>query len=40
LALLLFVLVRQALRNAHREPDTADKLQALQLSWRKALGRG
>ncbi len=40
LALLLFVLVRQALRNAHREPDTADKLQALQRSWRKALGRG
>jgi uncharacterized protein involved in exopolysaccharide biosynthesis len=39
-ALLLFVVVRQALRNAQREPDTADKLQALQRSWRKALGRG
>jgi uncharacterized protein involved in exopolysaccharide biosynthesis len=38
-ALLLFVFIRQAMRNAKQDPDSAQKLTALQASWRKALGR-
>ncbi len=39
-ALLLFVFIRKALRNAKQDPESAQKLIALQASWRKALGRG
>ncbi len=38
-ALLLFVFIRQALRNAGQDAATASKLATLQTSWRKALGR-
>jgi uncharacterized protein involved in exopolysaccharide biosynthesis len=38
-ALLLFVFIRQAMRNARQDPESAQKLTALQASWRKALGR-
>jgi tyrosine-protein kinase Etk/Wzc len=38
-ALLLFVFIRQALRNAGQDPEAASKLARLQSSWRKALGR-
>jgi uncharacterized protein involved in exopolysaccharide biosynthesis len=38
-ALLLFVFVRQALRNSAQDEDTASKFAALQRSWRKALGK-
>lgn len=38
-ALLLFVFIRQALRNAGQDPEAAGKLARLQTSWRKALGR-
>ncbi|MFN6407064.1 MAG: Wzz/FepE/Etk N-terminal domain-containing protein [Limnohabitans sp.] len=38
-ALLLFVFIRQAMRNAKQDPESAQKLIALQASWRKALGR-
>jgi uncharacterized protein involved in exopolysaccharide biosynthesis len=38
-ALLLFVFIRQALRNANQDPESAQKLSALQASWRKAIGR-
>jgi uncharacterized protein involved in exopolysaccharide biosynthesis len=38
-ALLLFVFIRQAMRNAKQDPESAQKLTALQTSWRKALGR-
>jgi uncharacterized protein involved in exopolysaccharide biosynthesis len=38
-ALLLFVFIRQAMRNAKQDPESAQKLTALQASWRKALGR-
>jgi len=38
-ALLLFVFVRQALRNAGANQDTANKLAQLKASWRRALGR-
>ena len=38
-ALLLFVFVRQALRNSSQNEETATKLQALRQSWRKALGK-
>jgi uncharacterized protein involved in exopolysaccharide biosynthesis len=38
-ALLLFVFIRQALRNAGQDPEAASKLARLQASWRKALGR-
>lgn len=37
-ALLLFVFIRQALRNAGQNPESAQKIAALQASWRKALG--
>lgn len=38
-ALLLFVFVRQALRNAGHNPETAPKIQALKAAWRKAWGQ-
>lgn len=38
-ALLLFVFIRQALRNAGQNPESAQKIAALQTSWRKAFGR-
>lgn len=39
LVLLLFVFIRQALRNAHQEPESAQKLNGLQASLRKAFGK-
>ena len=38
-ALLLFVFIRQALRNAGQDPEAASKIARLQTSWHKALGR-
>ncbi len=38
-ALLLFVFIRQALRNASQDAESAQKLGAIQTAWRKALGR-
>jgi len=38
-ALLLFVFVRQALRNAGGDQETAGKLAALKSSWLRALGK-
>jgi uncharacterized protein involved in exopolysaccharide biosynthesis len=38
-ALLLFVFIRQALRNASQDGESAQKLQALQVSWHKAIGK-
>ncbi len=38
-ALLLYVFIRQAMRNAEQDPEAAKKIAALQTSWRKALGR-
>ena len=38
-ALLLFVFIRQALRNAGKSAESADKLHKIQVSWHKALGR-
>ena len=37
--LLLFVFVRQALRNAEQDAEAATKLQQLRAAWRRALGR-
>ena len=36
-ALLLFVFLRQALRNGAKDEETAQKLQTIRNSWRKAL---
>ncbi|PUE41205.1 Wzz/FepE/Etk N-terminal domain-containing protein [Limnohabitans sp. Bal53] len=38
-ALLLFVFIRQALRNASQDGESAQKIAALKSSWRRALGR-
>ena len=38
-ALLLFVFIRQALRNASQDRDSAHKMATLKASWRRALGR-
>jgi hypothetical protein len=38
-ALLLFVFIRQALRNAGQDGESAQKMAALKTSWRKALGK-
>jgi uncharacterized protein involved in exopolysaccharide biosynthesis len=38
-ALLLFVFIRQALRNASQDGESAQKMAALKTSWRKALGK-
>ena len=38
-ALLLFVSIRQALRNASQDSESAQKMASLKTSWRRALGR-
>lgn len=38
-ALLLFVFIRQALRNIGKNEESAQKISALKASWRKALGK-
>lgn len=38
-ALLLFVFIRQALRNAGQSPETSEKLQKLRGAWMQVLGR-
>lgn len=38
-ALLLFVFVRQAMRNASQTPETAEQMARLRSSWRRALGK-
>ena len=38
-ALLLFVFIRQALRNGAKDEETAGKLTQLKTSWRRALGK-
>lgn len=38
-ALLLFVFMREALRNAAQDAESAQKLSAIQTAWRKALGK-
>jgi uncharacterized protein involved in exopolysaccharide biosynthesis len=38
-ALLLFVFMRQALRNTGKNEESAQKISALKASWRKALGK-
>ena len=38
-ALLLFVFVRQALRNGAQDGETAQKLASIKTSWRKAIGK-
>ncbi|PUE08598.1 lipopolysaccharide biosynthesis protein [Limnohabitans sp. T6-5] len=38
-ALLLFVFIRQALRNANQDKESAQKLSALKASWHKAIGK-
>jgi capsular polysaccharide biosynthesis protein len=38
-ALLLFVFTRQALRTASQNEESAQKINTLQASWRKAIGR-
>ena len=38
-ALLLFVFIRQALRSASQNEESAPKINALKASWRKALGK-
>ena len=37
-ALLLFVFIRQALRNSSQNSESANKLSSIQASWRRALG--
>ncbi|PUE08618.1 lipopolysaccharide biosynthesis protein [Limnohabitans sp. T6-5] len=37
--LLLFVFIRQALRNASKDNESAQKLSALKASWHKAIGK-
>jgi uncharacterized protein involved in exopolysaccharide biosynthesis len=38
-ALLLFVFIRQALRNANQDSESAQKIKAIKASWRRAIGR-
>ena len=38
-AFLLFIFIRQALRNAGKSAESADKLHKIKASWLKALGR-
>ena len=38
-ALLLFVFIRQALKNASKNPDSANKLSQIKASWQKAIGK-
>ena len=37
--LLLFVFVRNAIRNASQNPETSDRIQALKKSWRNAMSK-
>jgi hypothetical protein len=37
--LLLFVFIRQALRNSSQSSESANKLASIQVSWRRALGK-
>ena len=38
-AILLFVFIRQALRNTSQDSESANKLASIQASWRRALGK-
>jgi len=38
-ALLLFVFVRQALRNGSQDEETARKLAAIRTGWKRAIGK-
>jgi TRAP-type C4-dicarboxylate transport system permease small subunit len=38
-ALLLFIFIRQALRNIGKNEESAQKISALKAAWRKALGK-
>ncbi len=38
-ALLLFVFVRQALRNGSQDEETAKKLAAIRAGWKRAIGK-
>jgi uncharacterized protein involved in exopolysaccharide biosynthesis len=38
-ALLLFVFIRQALKNASKDQESASKLSQLKASWQKAIGK-
>ena len=38
-ALLLFVFIRQALRNASQNDESAEKIKAIKSAWRKTLGQ-
>ena len=38
-ALLLFVFIRQALRNSSQNSESSNKLASIQVSWRRALGK-
>ena len=38
-ALLLFVFIRQALRNSSQNSESANKIASIQASWRRALGK-
>ena len=38
-ALLLFVFIRQALNNAGKDQESANKLNQLKISWQKAIGK-
>ena len=37
--LLLFVFIRQALKNAGKDEESANKLNQLKASWQKAIGK-
>jgi uncharacterized protein involved in exopolysaccharide biosynthesis len=37
--LLLFVFIRQALNNAGKDQESANKLSQLKASWQKAIGK-
>ncbi len=39
-SLLFFVLIRQALNNASKDQESANKLNYLKASWKKAIGKG
>ncbi len=38
--LLIYVFVRQSLRNTRLDPSSAEKINRLELAWRRAFGRG
>jgi tyrosine-protein kinase Etk/Wzc len=38
-ALLLFVFIRQAINNAGKDQESANKLNQLKASWQKAIGK-